>query len=82
MLHVLHVIVMPTFFRQALNTTTKKISLNVVLRPEEGGFPENLHRVVPVVINKRSFESFMCLDPASHSYVPTSFRSGHRVVLC
>ena len=26
------------------------------------GFPENLHRVVYVVINKRSFESFVCLD--------------------
>ena len=32
------------------------------LWPEEGDFPENLHRVVYVIINKRSFESFMCLD--------------------
>ena len=36
--------------------------LSVVLWPEEGDFPENLHRVVYVIINKRSFESFMCLD--------------------
>ena len=27
--------------------------------PEEGDFPENMHRVVCVIINKRSFESFM-----------------------
>ena len=26
--------------------------------PEEGDFPENLHRVIYVIINKRSFESF------------------------
>ena len=26
--------------------------------PEEGDFPENVHRVVYVIINKRSFESF------------------------
>ena len=25
---------------------------------QEGNFPENLHRVVYVIINKRSFESF------------------------
>ena len=31
-------------------------------RPEEGDFPENLHRVVYVIKSKRSFESFMCLD--------------------
>ena len=30
--------------------------------PEVGDFPENLHRVVYVTINKRSFVSFMCLD--------------------
>ena len=30
--------------------------------PEEGDFPENLRRVVYVIINKRSFESLMCLD--------------------
>ena len=36
--------------------------LSVVLRPEEGDFPGNLHCVVYVNINKRSFESFMCLD--------------------
>ena len=34
--------------------------LSVVLWPEEGDFHENLHRVVYVIINKRSFESFMC----------------------
>ena len=32
------------------------------LWPEEGDFPENLRRVVCVVINKPPFESFMCLD--------------------
>ena len=36
--------------------------LTVVLWPEEGDFPENLHHDIYVVINKRSFESFMCLD--------------------
>ena len=30
--------------------------------PEEGDFPENLHRVVYVIINKCSFESFVCFD--------------------
>ena len=33
------------------------------LWPEDGNFPEHLHCVVFVIINKRSFESFMCLDP-------------------
>ena len=33
-----------------------------VLWPEEGDFPENVHRVVYVIIYKRSFESFTCLD--------------------
>ena len=28
--------------------------------PEEGDFPENLHRVVYVIINKHSFECFIC----------------------
>ena len=28
----------------------------------EGDFPENLHGVVCVIINKCSFESFMCFD--------------------
>ena len=32
--------------------------LRVVLWPEEGDSPENLHRAVYVIINKRSFESF------------------------
>ena len=36
--------------------------LSVILWPEEGDFPQNLRRVVYVIINKRSFESFMCLD--------------------
>ena len=36
--------------------------LSVVLWPEGGDFPENWHCVVCVIINKRSFESFMCLD--------------------
>ena len=34
----------------------------MVLWPEEGDFPENLHRVVYVIINKHSFESLMRLD--------------------
>ena len=33
-----------------------------MLWPEEGYFPENLHRVVYVIINKCSFESFMKQD--------------------
>ena len=36
---------------------------SVVLWPEEVDFPENVHRVVCFIINKRSSESFMCLDP-------------------
>ena len=36
--------------------------LSVVLWPEEGDLPENLHPVVYVIINTRSFESFVCLD--------------------
>ena len=31
------------------------------------GFPENLHRVVFVIINKHSFESLMCLDPTEQN---------------
>ena len=34
--------------------------LSVVLRPEDGDFPENT--VFCVIMNKRSFEPFMCLD--------------------
>ena len=30
-----------------------------ILWPEEGDFPENLRHVVCVIINKRSFESFV-----------------------
>ena len=46
--------------------------LSVVLRPkEEGDFPENLHRVVYVLINKHSFESFYVFGsykpPTQHS---------------
>ena len=33
--------------------------LSVILWPEEGDFPENLHHVVYVIINKHSFESFV-----------------------
>ena len=29
---------------------------------EEGDFPENLHRVVCVIINKRSLQSLMCFN--------------------
>ena len=36
--------------------------LSVVLWPEERDFHENRHRVVYDIINKRAFESFMCLD--------------------
>ena len=41
---------------------TLSLLFNVILWPEEQDFPENLHRVVYVLINKRSFESFRCLD--------------------
>ena len=37
-----------------LNTETVKNNENLCV---------NLHRVVHVIINKRSFKSFMCLDP-------------------
>ena len=55
-------------FHQALNTTAKDkllhlsfhCCLSVALWPEEGDFPENVHCVVYFIINKRSFESFMC----------------------
>ena len=40
--------------------------LSVVLWPKEGDFPESLYRVVYVIINKRSLESFMCF--VHHSY--------------
>ena len=36
--------------------------LSVVLWPEEGDLPENLHPVVYVMINTRSFECFVCWD--------------------
>ena len=39
--------------------------LSVVLWPEEGDFPENLHRVVYVIINERSFELSVCLERRS-----------------
>ena len=39
--------------------------LSVVLWPEEGDFPENLHRVVYVIVNKRSFESSVSLERRS-----------------
>ena len=39
--------------------------LSVVLWPEEMNSPENVHPVVHVIINKRSFESFMYLVPKS-----------------
>ena len=38
------------------------VQFSVVLWPEEADFPENLHRVVYVIINRRSFESFICVD--------------------
>ena len=41
--------------------------------PEEGDFPENvLHRVVYVIINRCSFESFMCLEKQAVSLVISS----------
>ena len=52
--------------------------------PEEGDFPENVHRVVYVIINKRSFETFMCLDLLlfhSLSFVILSFLSLSVVIL-
>ena len=36
--------------------------LSVVLWPKEKDFPEDLHPVVHVIIDKGSFESLMCLD--------------------
>ena len=36
--------------------------------PVEGDFPENLYRVVYVTINRRSFESVMCLDVESRGW--------------
>ena len=45
--------------------------------PEEGDFPENVHRVVYVMINKRSVESFMCSDLISYTistfYLPVPY---------
>ena len=55
------------------------------LWPEEGDFPENLHRVVYVIINKRSFEPFMCLDISNLVfYAPATFTviSGQGEVEC
>ena len=43
--------------------------LSVVLWPEEGDFPKNLHRVVCVIINKRSFESFYVFGPSSFYFL-------------
>ena len=40
---------------------TVSLLLSVVLWPEEGDFPENLHRVVYVLINKRSFWNLLCV---------------------
>ena len=46
-------------------TKTKSVSfhccLTFVLWPEEADFPENLLRVVCVIINKHSFESVVCV---------------------
>ena len=36
-------------------TFSVSLLFNVVLWPEEGDFPENLHHVVCVIINKRYF---------------------------
>ena len=36
--------------------------------PEEGDFLKKLHRVVCVIKDKRSFESFMCLDPVGRRW--------------
>ena len=44
------------------HTAPELCCLGVVLWPEEGDILENLHGVVCVIINKRSFESFMCLS--------------------
>jgi len=40
---------------------TKQTKNNTKQSSEEEDFPENLHHVVYVLINKRSFESLMCL---------------------
>ena len=52
-----------------------------VLWPEEGDFPENVHRFVCVIINKRSFECFVCLDlvfwmPTFSAYKNTKKQEG------
>ena len=55
--------------------------LSDVLWPEEGDFPENVHRLVCVIINKRSFECFLCLNLSGQlGYgvaAPTAVRGCH-----
>ena len=53
--------------------------LSVFLWPEEGDFPENLHRVVYVIINKHSLESFMCLDLTGWMF-PVQFKGSDSLV--
>ena len=53
--------------------------LSVFLWPEEGDFPENLHCVVYVIINKHSLESFMCLDHTGCLF-PAQFKGSDSVV--
>ena len=49
--------------------------------PDEGDFPDSLHRVVYVIINKRSFESFMCWNKSnSLSLTPSTHVSQSRKI--
>ena len=43
-------------------STQYKFSGKSLLQAPKGDFPENVHRVVYVIINKRSFEYFICFD--------------------
>ena len=43
-------------------STQYKFSGKSLLRATKGDFPENLHRAVYVIINKRSFESLIRFD--------------------
>ena len=45
--------------RKNVGMTISFFVVSVMLWPEEGDFPENLHHVICVIINKCSFESFV-----------------------
>ena len=60
-----HTHIMYIEMKMLSKTKTKSVSfhccLTFVLWPEEADFPENLLRVVCVIINKHSFESVVCV---------------------